>query len=374
MKKLMLLVAFLCVFSFMVTGAYAIGISPGRIEVGSCPTCKAYTPGDTVAESFKAINNEGRDLYVEFYASGDLASYVKFDAASTTLSPGEIRPMAFRITIPENLTPGKHDTRVGLVESLPGGSGMLAARAGVEMQYWIYVPYPEKYIDISFSASSAKKGEPVTFTLGATNMGVKDLSSVSISIGIYDYDNNLVKTIELAGKPIASGKSDTFTASWTTVNIGVYTAKATITYDGETREASVGFKVGDLLLQINDAYGSIVAEKINKVVLEVESMWPEKIDGVYAELSGIGPVVKTDTISIDGWGKANLTAYVDASDLKPGDYDVKVTVYYSGKTVERVMKMSVVMAPIAGFDLTTIIIIIVIALAVLLILKKRNII
>lgn len=213
--------------------ALAIGIGPGRIEVD-------FEPGAEQDYPFQVLNNEDRQLDIEIYASGDLAEYVTLSQMNATLFPGETKIFSFHVKMPETLEPGKHDTRIGAVEVV-SPEAPLAARAGVELQFWVYAPYPEKYIAIDVVHSEPRINESMEFNITLSNpvkvnlMATADLEILK--------DNAVLERFELGEVYLPSGSSHVFQARWTPSEEGGYKAVVRANYEGEVSRKEIGFGI-----------------------------------------------------------------------------------------------------------------------------------
>lgn len=228
-------VAGAAVFAFLLLcgPVMAIGIGPGRIEVD-------FEPGSEQDYSFQVLNNEDRRIEVELYVSGDLAEYVVLSQENASLSPGETKIFSFHVEMPGTLEPGKHDTRIGAVEAV-SPQAPLAARAGVELQFWVYVPYPEKYISIDIVHSESKVNESMEFNITLRNPVKVDLTATA-DLEILK-DDVVLERFELGEIQLQNGSSHVFQAQWTVPEEGAYKAVARAHYEGETTKKEIAFSL-----------------------------------------------------------------------------------------------------------------------------------
>jgi len=226
-------VPFIFAFLLLSEPAWAIGIGPGRIEAD-------FQPGAEYDYSFQVLNNEKRTIDVELYVSGDLAKYITLSENSTTLLPGEAKIFNFHIKMPEELEPGKHDTRIGAVEAV-SPEAPLAARAGVELQFWVHVPYPEKYIAVDIIYSQPEINQTMEFNVTLSNP-VKVNLTPSADMEILK-DDIVLERFDFGEVFLPSGSSHTFRTNWTATEEGAYKAIARAYYEGETTRKEVMFSI-----------------------------------------------------------------------------------------------------------------------------------
>jgi len=236
MKNGMVLAAVLC-FLLLSQAALAIGIGPGRISV-------KFVPNLNTNYTFHVANTEDRTLKVQPFVSGDLAQYVTVGNDVYTLGPKEVRNFMFYVSMPASLEPGKYDTRIGVVEAAPPG-GMVSAVAGVELQYWVYVDYPEKYISADISYSVPELGKPMAFDVTLFNPVNRTLKT-SADLDIIEIRNGTdvkLERFEFGNVTLNSGDEKVFHSSWTPEKEGDYKAVAHAYYEGETTPKEMGFSV-----------------------------------------------------------------------------------------------------------------------------------
>lgn len=341
LKNFSFIVFFVLIFSLFLGNVYPIGIGPGRVILDFKPNLKETF-------TYQVFNNENKNMDVEMYVKGDLEDYVTLSTTSSTFSPGESKTFTYEINLPSELEkPGTYDTRIGALEvlSTTGGQGAtVGARAGVELQLWIRVPYPGKYMEISLEAPDAKVGEPVQFTITLSNLGKEDISAKA-SIELYDSNNLKFATLSIGEIYVETAATKELYKEWETGNIkpGTYHAVATVTYNGKSAKDEKDFRIGDLLIKIIDVYAdNILQGTIGKINIEIESSWNEDISDVYAEIKVAGETIKSETINIGPWERRIINAYWDtkASDIR--DYDASAIVHYSGKTISKEFTLHVV--------------------------------
>ena len=335
MKKCALVLFFLFSFIFFSTNASAIGIGPARTIINFEPNYE-----DTI--TYVVVNGGTGVLKANLYVSGDLRDYITLSMSEVTLGPGETKTFECRIKLPAEITPGRHDIRIGAGEAAPAGTGTVAALAAVESQLWIDAPYPGKYVEASFAVTNAALGGLSDLTLSVTNKGKDNLTAVSADVSIYDAKNEIVGNVKMPAKGIVVGDTAELKGSWKGEKVGVYRAIASISYDGSIKTVETEFKIGDLLVEITGVRADEIAEgNIGKISVDIDSLWNEDIEGVYVEVDVNGEKLTAGPITLGAWSNATLVAFWDTKGVAPGNYDASIIAHYSGKTATKAAVLKV---------------------------------
>jgi hypothetical protein len=206
----------------------------------------------------------------------------------------------------------------------------------------VYVPYPGKYVEFSFSSENVNAGEPLEFKLEVKNRGKDDLI-ISPRIEIFsNQSNEKIETLSLEDRALATTEEISLHKKLDTssYNPGRYNAIAIIEYGGSspaTEEAF--FRIGGLSIEVkNYTKKFIIDKKIQKFDMDIESGWNDKIDGVYAEVifsNETSEVLsfKTSSTELNPWETKTITGYFDTSNFVEGKYDANLTLFYYGKDV-----------------------------------------
>ena len=318
---------FLILFCLSVQYAYAISIRPPIIEINFDPYYK---------ESF-VFRTSGAEN-IEIYKKGDLTEYVTINQTSFKNSGTFLVTISF----PEKMDkPGKHRIIIGARE-LSGGGGMLSAVAAIQAPIYVMVPYEGKYIEAFFSVSDTNINELTYFTVKINNLGTENITKTSATVRTYKHlSNNTIDTFHSEVKELPTKSSVTFKIPFdtTTYKAGYYKAIADIYYDEDNTSKGNNFKIGELTVKINSYPRLLYNGTINKFPIELESGWNNKIKDVYAEIdiktrSGL-PIIdtlKTHSIDLPPWEKEVIQAYIDATNVYEGEYNLTIRLHYEGKT------------------------------------------
>jgi len=317
----------------------AIGIGPPRTTI-------SFEPNLEQDIEYYIVNNIDAAVNVELYIKGDLKEYITLEKTSLRLNPGKSEIVIAHLSLPERLnTPGTNKLRIGALSSPIGeGGGMVAAKAGVESQLNIEVPYEGKFLTANINVEDIKVGETAELIIEISNLGIEDISAISAAIDIYDSDDNKITTVSTDVKGLKAGENDELNAEFNTGNAkpGTYKAVASIDYDGNQQEVETSFNIGDVLIEIiNLETNKFSPGDIAKFTLEIESKWNEKINNVYAVLeiydssSELIGNAESKKIEAPAQSKTNIDIFWDSTGITPGKYTVKSILHYRDKTSEK---------------------------------------
>ena len=317
-------------FIFLFSNAIAaIGVSPNIYE-------QDFTSNLKETYKFEFFSDSPDPL--EVYSDGDLAKYVKLDVEKGA-SPLIVHAS---LSLPAQIdVPGQHRIYIGAKpvpsDSVTGFSAIAAIRGTI----LIKVPYPGKYAEISFSASNANAGQPITFKLKINSRGVEAINTEN-SIEIFDFSGNKVQTLQLDSATIESTKYTELTYVMDTQSMkpGNYKAVAYVNYNGKTAKSETVFKLGELRVEISKWTEIFKRNKINRIEVGVESLWNDPLDNIYVtgRIQNYDINFITPSISMKGFEVSQVTGFFDTSEIKEDTFKADLFVHYgnktSGKTVE----------------------------------------
>jgi len=313
---------------------FGLGISPPRYEF-------EYVQG--VAKDLQFIASSDTTEQVTLLFEGELAPYLHSSVQNFTVS-GQV-PFTVHLD-PLNLDkPGKHAGLVCLQQIPPSGqTATLAAIVKVCAQIWIWIPYPEKYLEGKLEISTDNElNQPVDFSVTVTSYGQQKISDVWTQLKIYDIDGQQIDTIE-TNHVYDLGKMEraVLHANWIAQKPGLYKADGTVFYDDLSydlleqtfRVGAVSVDILDLVFDSNFKLGNI-----NKVGLKVKSNWNELIKNVYADLiftcGSQQQSVRTAPQDLNPWEEKVLYGYWDSSNVNARSCTVKAIVYYANTQSEK---------------------------------------
>lgn len=336
-KTLTVTLGFLMFLVFITPLISAMGIAPAYFEI-------PYKPGEEATyECF--IRTGGRESnIVRIYAEGDLNNSITIDEKKITVEPEQWTKLQFKIKFPrENISPGLHENRLGVVESGNVERSGVSVLTGVETRLFIRVPFEGRFLELkSFEIPAAEVNKPVNFYATVISRGKENIDSAVMHLDISDPQGQLIAKIKSDSITIKNDGEATLSAQWQTDVPGPYSANGFIIYDNNFLElGSKGFNVGDLLLKIESIITPDVTKgEIAKIYFDVKSFWNAGIENVYAELivkDKLGNIIggeKSPTLTVKAWDKVPVVMYWDSRSQEAGEYEGKIVLYYSGKTDE----------------------------------------
>ena len=321
-------------FLFLVqTPVFSLGISPPIVEL-------KYIPGKTEAISFSVSSSKA--MYYNVTVRGD-----KEGLFTIPTEPGLIKGSdSFSVSFTQPLyeKPGKKQYQVCATQ-LPEksyGKRQISALVSVCGTILLFVPYPEKYLDLNFLTENVNHGETAYFLVSAVSRGTDYIKTITGHIQIYDAEqNSLVAVVPLT--PISGLETDErgeMYAEWSTLDAkpGKYKAIANIKFDEESETVTKEFRVGTLDIVLNNYSTQITGGGIRQFNVSVSSLWNEKINDVYAKVfvydNSSRIITEFQTISTvinEPFGTVRLSGYLDASKLEPGEYPINIQVFFEGK-------------------------------------------
>ncbi|MEM4268075.1 MAG: hypothetical protein QXK37_04580 [Candidatus Woesearchaeota archaeon] len=326
------------VFLLSILEAYALGVTAHR----------GINFEPNLEESFQICFRNSHNNYfpIEISVTGELAEYITLRDKTLTLGPYESKCTEYYVKLPQSIDKyGPVVTRIiGSQVMDPYEHGMFGAQENIVHKFTVFVPYPGKYISFELVSENVNQGEPVQFTLIATNLGQEDIESAKGFVEIYGADNyaNYVTTVETKEKPIKSLETIRLYTFLQTADLksGSYKAIGVLKYDGEKAQDEDTFNIGQLQVIINDYTRNLTRGRINKFDINISSAWNNRIERIYGEASitGVPSKMITPTIVLDPWTTNTLTGYLEIPPDTPlGEVDGKITLYFENTTTKNIL-------------------------------------
>jgi hypothetical protein len=341
------ILAFMATTLFLAQPSLAIGISPGRIEI-------TFVPGQNTTYDMYVIGGSYESIVVSSKQAETcgLSQYIVPEKTEFSLNLGEKAYFRVNINLPSDYPrPGLHDCAI-IAEEVPvtGNSGV-SAFAAVLTQFWIRVPYPERYLEGRLTAPNVNLSETAHFTVNLGSMGLKDVTASAV-ITVTDSFGRTVATLQTASAFIKSMGSGVLSASWDTSGMpaGRYYVEAIVEYgDEKPLSLSSGFKIGDVLVKIiNVTYpGDIFPDGIARLDVLVDSYWNDRIEGSYMTLEvtkdgDFSGSARSESFDLEPWKERLVPIYWDTRGLSEGEYDAVLAVHYAGKEEQSVLSLKIV--------------------------------
>lgn len=334
-------ILFLILFSFQV---FAIGASPAHYKV-------EYVPDKVYTYDLVARNNAGHpvDIFVSIRDS-PISEYITVEPNSFTLV--DYFPIHVTLVMPSDsllLSPGWQGTIIDINEMVPSTGSGIAALTGVGHVVKVFVPYPGLYAEMTLNAENVNEGEAIPFEGIVKNRGVDPIVNGNLIIELYTKDGALIHSILERGISIESGSEINYyeLVEADLLKPGIYSARARFVYGGE-REAlqTREFGVGSLNVEFTNASSTLYKNELGKYEVQIQSMWNDPIEHIYAEFEFEGQKEKTPSVHLNPWQKEVLSTYLDTRSLNLNDSQVKVTLYFEDETREKVFPVKIVDRPI----------------------------
>jgi len=370
MKKRVIAVFFIFLFFILINFVQAsFGVSPGKYVVD-------FSPGLNQNFTFKFKFDRGAE--VDVFASGELKDYVILN--TNELIEGGI--VEVEINLPQHIeTPGINNIYIE-AKQRPSSQGGITLAGHVIARIEVKVPYPGKYAEIKLIAPNANAGELVNFTVLIDNLGT-DTILAQTTLKIFDYQN-ITKDDINAGVDVINPKSSVariVSVSTEKYKPGTYKAIALVDFGGiEPIKDEKQFRLGELLVNITNHSREFVRNKINKMDIEVESLWNDPVYNLYAQVSLINYDISfvTPSISLYPWSKNTLTGFFDTTDIKENKFKANITLVYNEKSSSKIVNLSFdktvnyTLYIVIGIILLILILLIVIVFLIIKLKKKRK--
>jgi hypothetical protein len=375
-KKWLIVLSFLFLFITLKT-TYSMVITPPYTNIN-------YVPGERVNWSFNVggYHEENSTLNLVVYPNGEFNQTTVIESQQPIpLKIREWLPVSGYLDLPSDLKPGIHRTGVIIQQEIPKNQSQgIFAVLGVEYVIYVIVPFPGKYLDSSLEIQNANAGKPIIFTATLTNLGSQTIKNTDILLTIYDKENKTIGNFSDNQKDIKQYDKIQKIFEWPTGTnpFGFYTVLMNLTYDSIQDSKLAKFRIGDILININNITGDIIEKgKIGKVVIQSESQYNDDISNVYAQIEFNNKIWKSSTVNFVSFGLNDLEIFLDTTDIPIGVYDAKAKIIYADKVTEKDFKLTVTVKKSFlqnKIFLSSILIIILIILAIVIyrLIKKKN--
>lgn len=331
MRKQILFCVLLC---FLITHVLALGVTPARNLLD-------YQANKQVSGSFKVINDEGTTRTLVIKKSGDLAELIDIrERRIDFTSDVHEKVIDYTLAMPQDLEPGNHKTEIIITElqdEVSDDNTVVGATLLLKTEIEVRVPYPGKYVDAKLFIKN--EGEGVIFTIPSINQGQFDIANLHASIDIFNKAGQNIQTLTTESIALQSKAKGDLRYTWKTDEpVGDYHATATLIYDGESKTIESSFKIGDVLLELEQiSVNNFQLGEIAKMDLLVTNKWSENINNVYTQVqvysenNEILSDFKSPDTNIPALQKQVLSSYWDTTGVQVGTYDTKVTLHYADK-------------------------------------------
>ncbi len=325
MKFAVIILSILAILPYSV---FAIGISPGNVDVN-------FEPNTNKTFEFYIINPLDQGAEASVYAEGEFSQYIETPKGNIILGPKESKLLSYTINFPASIRPGENVVHITASEQA-GSLGGISAITRAQQRLVIHVPFPALYLDFGINPKDVLIGDDANISVYINNLG--NLSTDFSGKVIFTNPNN--KTVyesDISGfmDPKDSMKFPIIMPT-KNLSLGVYTISVSIAYGGENATASSSFRIGKQGLNIEDFYS-----RDGFLYLIVSNLGINNIDDVWAEIFFEKEYLKTrGGYLVPGETKA-LSIKADLSSFYTGNYTAKVRLHYGSNLIEKDMPLFV---------------------------------
>ena len=332
-NKLPLMLAI--IFILVSQAVFSIGLKTGPLPDYIVAQPLKQQTFEFVADGF------GNDIRPYFIADPDLEGYIKLSEPEV-VGPSQ-KKFKVAISFPEVITaePGFREVLVGAEELIAEGGGVVP-KTKVQYRLKIFILYQEKYIDADFTTQNVNVNEIADFSVNVRNFGVPDIKVLMATVEVYNASGSMEREIESGFYSVLSGEEETIHLQLNTTGMlaGERNATAIIYYDGDEMSINKSFRIGHMKVKVTDYTKQLYTGKINKFNIGLENEWNGMISSIYADIAVETPSknlsTRTAAGSIKPLSEGTLEGYIDTEDVLPGEYPVKIELYYENdKSVER---------------------------------------
>ena len=311
----------LCIL--LVSGVAAIGVSPPKATI----KFKPFGSGE-----FNAIvlNSQVFDIETSVQIYGPYAEY--FTATNPDVPAKGSAVSTITYDFPEDITPGNHLHKIFFSEEyFDEVRGGLAARTSAGILVYVWKAYPGRYGELELRPRHVKEGEETEIQVFIYSKGTDPISG-DLEVLILDVDDNLVDRI-VRSDIMVDGDSEWsryLLVSSAGFQPGKYKVLGEFDYGESVAHAESHLIIGTkslLILSLTDEFYKDI--NINRFEVELESLWNEPLENVYASMQLGGSTGITPTIILPSFNRKSLIGYWDTdAGLDEGVHNALVTAYF----------------------------------------------
>jgi hypothetical protein len=350
-----------------------------------------FEPNLVITRNFFITNSDNSEFPVVMSVEGDLKEYVTISENEFILGPknggGGAKAMNFTLSLPEWIPPGQHRLVIYGMQKVPEAEKGIVARLRVGYVFFVFSPYPGRYIEFDVKIENAKVNETINFMIDGISRGNESIQSAQATFYIYDAEGNLVTSLSSDRIPVEPGERVNLTAGWLAKNAkpGKHKLVAELLYDGNRTEKTIDFMIGSPTVKINGISANPIANgTIGKITVGVASEWDEILRDMYIVLDfrkgDASYSTRSKSFDLGPFKEDNITVFWDTSNSGgPGEYSGLATLYYLNKTHNATFYVEVAEPGFLGLgpDAFTMLLIAIIAVLiampiVMLVLKKKG--
>jgi len=294
-------------------------------------------------------NSENYAFPVDVYAEGGFSEYVTIQETEFTLAPNAVKCIIYNLNMPGEIDVfGGHTTRIWARQLAPVEGGSFNVLSNIHHKLNVFVPYPEKYVQLAARANDVNENQPVQIVISAWNRGSIDIEAGNAELDIFGADDytNFLTTLYTLTKPIPSLEKVEYFATFDTFGLkpGYYKLNVDFFFDDLVESTEAFFKIGTLFVRINNHSVQGTAGTINPFFVEAESRWNNNIGAFHSEfiIEELSLTVKSPTSDLESWEETRIDNFIDLRSVPPGLYQGKLILHYDGEVTEKIFDYTVV--------------------------------
>ncbi|MCX8193837.1 MAG: hypothetical protein N3G19_00520 [Candidatus Pacearchaeota archaeon] len=338
---------------FLIESVSAVGMA------GMTTDYVFFEPGLTRVYQQTVISNTDKPMDHLISVGGDLAQYFTLSKDKVFLKPGEQGQFTATLKLPQELAPGKYETRICALEGGTRGAGgtggtSIGTRAGVCSIVTVFSPYPGKNADFRLMVDDVKQGDNATVVMQTTSYGkelVKVYGVIEVAPKELKAGQHKFLTLRTDERTLKTGETVSLNVSFNTseMDVGEYVVNATLYYEVNQSTKQAVFKIGELTIEVLDFTKEVEKDKLNTLNVKVKSLWNARVDNVYASIDIIDPqknavktTIKSPLTSVNAWETKNIVVYWDTAGFAVGEYVANVSVHYGNASSSKMGSIKIV--------------------------------
>lgn len=310
------------------TASSLLAVSPSRFDLDTLP------PGGAFEGHVEVTNKGAESTRVEIGVHALEGEEVSADPRDFTLAPGETRPLLVRLALPANVSGGRHDPRLELVEAPVEGGAATVGRAAVSVPLVFWVQ--------NLKVGNLEVRHPLGGEDGEARILVQNFLGEPVAADV------LLRVLDARGAEVARGEGRTARTdanASTSLNLtlptaalapGSYVVRGEASHEGFGSNAwALPLFVGERRLSVGDATVETLPGGRVVFTARVGNVGTVPLPGVVTfEYGLVGQPSRS--VSADGGllapGESKLLR-AEAT-LPPGAYDSRALVHWTGGKAE----------------------------------------
>ena len=317
------------IFGLMLSSmSFGFGLMPSSTSI--------LFQGDEHKHTLHIVNGEGKDLDLSIDVIGELAEFVSVKDAIfiPATSSRESIQISFNLPKNHNFKPGNYEVDI-VVRENSMREGQISASISLTSTLRITIPFEGAFLDINLFSPDFDVNKGGNFIVQVKNTGSENALNVIPVVDIYSSTNTRIGSIRGTPDIVRAGTTVNFALplDLDLVN-GVYSARASVVYSGDSTDVFKTFRVGRPEILIDDI--SAMSFTIGGVAgfdIFLENLWSEDIRGVYADVQfrqkgELLEETRTSFVDVTSMSRSRIQAYWDTKGMSAGIYELIIYLNY----------------------------------------------